>query len=131
MSLFENLLWLSMIVKVNQTTLLYYIRPFQAGIPCLTSLLAAPSCLSTLALPSSAKANCSPFSEDVTMLHILVIAPATPSAWKTPHACRLSSSPMPSGELAVSSQPCHHLQMRRSTCSTLSECPPLFMKLPH
>lgn len=97
MSLFENLLWLPMIVRLNQTTLLHDVRPLWTGIAYLTSFLSGPSCLSTLALPSPAKANCSTFSEDIMMSHILALAHASPSAWKTPHPCRLSSSPIPSG----------------------------------
>lgn len=99
MSLLENLLWLSVIVKLNQTTLLHDIRPFWVGIPPTTSLLSAPSCLSTLALPPPARENCS-FSEDTMLSHILAHARALPSAWKTPHMGRLCSSPTPSGRVA-------------------------------
>lgn len=100
MSLFENLLCLPMTVRLNQTTLLHDVRPLWTGIACFTSFLSGPSCLSTLALPSPAKANCSPFSEDIMMSHTLALAHASPSAWKTPHTCRLSSSPIPSGRVS-------------------------------
>lgn len=123
MSLFDNLLWLSVIVKLNQTTLLHDIRPFWVGI--------TPPPVSSQLLPASplfhchpARENCS-FSEDTMLSHILALARALPSAWKTPHVCRLCSSPTPSGRVtcfqsALPSPPKETVHMRSTSIHEVS-----------